>query len=82
MRKTGELPLLLRRGSADVSLHTEVPLRIQALSCDGETLGEVKYSFQNGKLLFRISTDLYPGGVMAYHLTSTVTTPSSPRKQP
>lgn len=82
MRKTGELPLLLRRGSADVSLHTEVPLRIQALSCDGETLGEVKYSFQNGKLLFRISTDLYPGGVMAYHLTSTVTAPASPRKQP
>ncbi len=77
MRKTGELPLLLRRGSAEVCLHTEVPLRIQALSCDGENLGEVKGSLEDGKLRFRISTDLYPGGVMAYHLSS-----ASPLKQP
>ena len=70
MRKAGSLPRLVRRGSAEIALKTGGhPFRVRALSCNGAELGDVKTSFRNGTLRFRIATDLFPGGVMAYHLT-------------
>lgn len=70
MRKAGSLPRLVRRGSAEIALKTGGhPFRVRALSCNGAELGDVKTSFRNGALRFRIATDLFPGGVMAYHLT-------------
>lgn len=70
MRKAGELPLLVLRGSAEIRLkNIGRPFRVRALSCDGTELGDIKASLQDGFLHFRIATDLFSGGVMAYHLT-------------
>ena len=65
----GNLPLLIRRGSADVSLTAERPFKITALNCDGVPKGEIRGRLANGKFSFQVKTDSFPGGVMAYHLT-------------
>lgn len=63
--KYGELPLLVRRGKAQVTLNLNGPFQVQALSADGDRLGSVRT--KNGT--FTAATDLFPQGVMAYHIT-------------
>lgn len=61
----GKLPLLVRRGKAQVALKLNGAFRVQALSADGALLGPV----QTDGNTFTVSTDLFPQGVMAYHIT-------------
>ena len=63
----GKLPLLVRRGSAEVTLKVApgAPLQVQALSADGDVLGELPVSGNT----FPIATDRFPGGVLAWHVT-------------
>ncbi len=68
-KKYGTLPLLVRKGSAIVELASERPGKLTALNCDGQPYGEVKSTYENGILRFKADTTLFPGGVMAYHLT-------------
>lgn len=67
--KTGNLPLLVRKGRATVELASARPYRVTALNCDGVPYGEVKGVYQNGLFRFTADTTQFPGGVMAYHLT-------------
>ena len=61
----GSLPLLVRRGSAEVELALDGPVKVTALSADGDELGAVRV--ENNR--FRVATDLFKGGVMAYCIT-------------
>lgn len=61
----GKLPLLVRRGKAQVTLNLKAPFRVRALSADGDPLGSVRTQGNT----FTIATDLFPQGVMAYHIT-------------
>lgn len=63
----GKLPLLVRRGSAVVTLKVApgAPLQVRALSADGDVLGKLPV---NGNT-FTIATDRFPGGVLAWHIT-------------
>ena len=65
----GTLPLLLRRGSAEIALSVQHPFKVTALNCDGVPKGEIQGIFENGKFTFQLKNDRFPGGVMAYHLT-------------
>jgi hypothetical protein len=65
----GKLPLLVRRGKAEISLATGRRFKVEALNCDGAVKGEVKGSFANGNFSFEAKTDIFPGGIMVYHLT-------------
>lgn len=65
----GGLPLLVRRGRADVALTLGHPFKVTALNCDGAPKGELPVRFENGELSFQVKTDLVPGGIMVYHLT-------------
>ena len=65
----GRTPMLLRRGSAVVELRCDAPRRVTALNADGEAKGTVKAVYREGALRFRADTALFPGGIMAYHLT-------------
>ena len=69
MTRRGELPLLIRKGSATIELVSSRPWRITALNCDGEAYGEVKGTYQNGIFSFIANTTQFSGGGMAYHLT-------------
>lgn len=65
----GTLPLLLRRGSAEIAIAAQRPFKVTALNCDGIPKGEIRGHFANGKFSFPVKNDRFPGGVMAYHLT-------------
>lgn len=67
MDSWGKLPLLVRRGKAVVTLNVAKgePLKVQALSADGAVLGDVAVKGNT----FTAATDLFPEGVMAYHIT-------------
>lgn len=65
----GNLPLLVRKGTATVEFVSDRPCTVTALHCDGTPCGSVKGSLQNGVYRFRADTHQFPGGVMAYHLT-------------
>lgn len=67
--KTGGLPLLVQKGSALVELASRRPYKVTALDCDGAPYGPVEGSYRDGVYRFRADTTLFPGGVMAYHLT-------------
>lgn len=68
VKKTGALPLLLRRGSATVEFADGRPCKITALNCDG-AVRTVESTFKDGICSFRADTALFPGGVMACRLT-------------
>ena len=65
----GNLPLLVRKGSAIVEFASDRPCTVTALNCDGTPCGSVQGTFQDGVYRFKADTHLFPGGVMAYHLT-------------
>lgn len=65
----GTLPLLLRRGTAEVEISTGSPWRVTALRADGTLLGRVSSDFQNGVFHFRADPFSFPDGVIAYHLS-------------
>ena len=67
--KKGNLPLLLRRGSAEISLASQRPFKVTALNCDGGPKGEIPGKLANGTFSFQVRNDRFPGGIMAYHLT-------------
>lgn len=69
LKKTGSLPLLIKKGRATVELVSSRPWQVTALNCDGAPYGPVKGSYQQGVFRFTAETTLFPGGVMAYHLT-------------
>lgn len=65
----GKTPMLLRRGSATVELACDAPRKVTALNADGEAKGAVTADYRRGVLHFRADTAMFPGGIMAYHLT-------------
>ena len=65
----GNLPLLVRKGTATVEFVSDRPCTVTALHCDGTPCGSVRGSFQDGIYRFQADTHQFPGGVMAYHLT-------------
>ncbi len=67
LTKEGKMPLLVRRDRIDITLKLSPgsPLQVQALSADGDPLGTVPATNNT----FTAATDLFPGGVVAYHLT-------------
>ncbi|MPN29413.1 hypothetical protein SDC9_176866 [bioreactor metagenome] len=67
--ETGKLPILIRKGSVELSFAVDRPFRVTALRTDGGAYGEVKGEFRDGRFRFTADTTLFPGGVMAYHLT-------------
>lgn len=69
VRYRGNLPLLIRRGSATVEFLSDRPCTVTALNCDGAPCGRVEGSLVEGVYRFRADTHLFSGGVMAYHLT-------------
>lgn len=66
----GQLPLLVRRARANVTLKLagKSAPRITALSPDGAKRGDVTGKFQNGVLSFTADPGAFPGGVMAYEI--------------
>ncbi len=66
---TGKAPLLIRKGSAEISLAAKQPFKVTALKADGSPNGEVKGELKDGSFRFTANTTLHPGGVMAYHLS-------------
>lgn len=65
----GTLPLLFRRGSAEVSLAADRPFTVTALDCDGVIKGTIPGTVEDGHFRFTLKNDRFPGGVMVYHLT-------------
>ena len=68
-QKDGWLPVLIRKESATIELATDRPFKVTALNCDGKAYGEVKGAVEDGVFRFKAETTMFPGGVMAYHLT-------------
>ncbi len=69
LQKTGNPPLLIQKGTATVGIASSRPCKVEALNCDGESYGAVDGKLENGVFQFKVDTTLFPGGVMAYHLT-------------
>jgi len=69
VRYRGNLPLLIRKGSATVEFVSEHTCTVTALNCDGIPYGKLNGNFHEGLYQFDINTHLFPGGVMVYHLT-------------
>lgn len=71
LKDLGDLPLLLRRARAKVTLSLEpgnTP-SLQALNADGKNLGTVQLSQNANTWSFTADNSAIPGGVMAYELT-------------
>ncbi len=69
LRNIGKMPMLVYKGSATVEIATTRPYKIEALNCDGESYGAVEGTMTKDAFSFKADTTLFPGGVMAYHLT-------------
>ena len=65
----GELPLCVKRQSAEVSIRTGQNFKVTALGPDGDIRGEIAATYSNGILSFKVDTGAFAGGVMAYHLS-------------
>ncbi len=65
----GERPLLTERALADVELALSGNWQIEALKTDGTAAGTIPAVIRDGKVCFTVKTDVYPGGILAYHLT-------------
>lgn len=66
----GTPPLLVYRGTANLTLSSDRNYKVVALSADGEELGPVNVSSSGSNITFKLDPGCYPGGVMAYHLTA------------
>ena len=64
----GRLPLLVARGTAHLSLAADGPRRIEALNADGEPVGEVESTYEDGRVRFLADTARFPGGVVGYRV--------------
>ncbi len=69
LKNPGKLPLLLYRGTAEITLDTTRPFNVTALRSDGSPLGQVKGESDKDGFRFLADTAAFPGGVMAWHLT-------------
>ena len=65
----GGRPLLIRKAMARVELAAGGPFRVQALSSEGLSYGEIQGRLLNGVFQFPVNTTRFAGGVMAYWLT-------------
>jgi len=66
----GTPPLLVYRGTADLTLSSDRNYKVVALSADGEELGPVNISSSGSNITFKLDPGCYLGGVIAYHLTA------------
>lgn len=66
----GELPLLVRRGSAKLAISFDKALKTEvwAITPSGERLKQLKINYNKNKLEFHIATDLSKKGVAAYEI--------------
>lgn len=64
-RAHGKLPILLRRGTADIEFDTSAQYTVTALKTDGSIAGKLPGSVQNGRFTFTVDTASFPCGVMA-----------------
>ncbi len=69
LRRNGQMPALVLRGSAEISLKSPHDFRITALTADGAPLGTVSGRRSGDTFQFKADTGCFKGGVMAYHLT-------------
>ena len=69
MTSVGGRPLLIRKAMARVELTAGGPFRVQALSSEGLSYGEIQGRLLNGVFQFPVNTTRFAGGVMAYWLT-------------
>lgn len=69
LKHWGQLPHLVARGKATVSLNIGQQFKVNALALDGSVQGTVSGKLENNKFTFEVDTAVLPGGVMAYHLT-------------
>lgn len=67
--ENGNIPILVRRGSARITLNIPASFKVEALAFDGAPLGSVKGEKNDENFSFTADTACFPGGVMAYHLT-------------
>ena len=65
----GDGPLLMRRGTARLSLATDGPRKIAAVDFQGDALGEIPASWKNGVLTFDADNCRFENGVAGYHIT-------------
>lgn len=56
------------RGTAHLSLAADGPRRIEALNADGEPVGEVESTYEDGRVRFLADTARFPGGVVGYRV--------------
>lgn len=68
----GERPLLTERAAAAVELALSGKWKVEALKMDGTVAGEIPITLRDGKVCFSVKTDVYPGGILSYHLTRQV----------
>lgn len=66
----GTLPILLRRGSAEIRLDVKRNFKVTALRSDGAEAGDVPGNIRDGKFVFKADTAAFPCGIMALHLTA------------
>ena len=66
---TGEGPLLLRHGTAELSFATDGPRKVVAVDFQGDELGELPAEWKAGMLSFKADNFKYPGGIAGYHIT-------------
>ena len=65
----GELPLLVRRGKAEISLNREYSgFRLYAVDFDGRRLSEVPVSIRDGRTVFQVDTAGRHGALGVYEL--------------
>ncbi len=68
--ENGKRPILARRGKARISLNIPKKFKVTALAFNGAELGQVEPTYSGNGFSFTANTACYPGGVMAYHLTT------------
>ncbi len=66
---TGEGGLLLRRGTAAISLAVDGPRKVAAVDFQGDVLGEVAATWRDGRLTFQADNCRFEGGTAGYHIT-------------
>ncbi|MBR0459690.1 MAG: hypothetical protein IJJ26_10680 [Victivallales bacterium] len=69
--KWGNLPVLARRGEADITLTLpQKKWKLHAIDCAGKRLSEIPFQFSSGKLSFHAKVFQSFGSVFAYELTA------------
>ncbi|MBO5309531.1 MAG: hypothetical protein J6C40_16165 [Lentisphaeria bacterium] len=70
MEHYGKAPLLLKKGSCFITLNTGKNYKVTALNMQGDALGTLNGSLKNNVFSFTADNSRFPGGIVAYHLTT------------